>query len=132
MIKKLLLSILLLGFLAGGCYIVGRSFGWVGVIAVIAIFVIICALQFYRIFKLIATIQHAPEGVTQNAVWLSKQIKPGMSLVKVVQRARALGKKISDSPEIYIWQDSSHCLEVTLTDMRIIDIQIKKLDKEGE
>lgn len=126
--KNLFVALLVLILFGAGCYIMAKSsFGWVGVMGVMVVFVAICGIQFYRVFKLLSTIQNAPEGQTQNALWLAKQIKPRMSLVKIVQRAGALGIKVSDSPEIYSWQDDKYRIDVTLVEMRTTDVQIKEL-----
>lgn len=126
--KKLLFALLLLILFGIACYVMGSSsFGWVGVIAVMMVFVVICGVQFYRTFKLLATIQNAPEGRVHNALWLAQNIKPGMSLVKIVQRAGALGKKQSDAPEVFGWQDDKHRIDVTLAEQKVVDVQIHTL-----
>lgn len=125
--SKFIFIPLLLIILAVACYVVGKSFGWLGIMAIILTFIAICGLQFYYTFRLLARIQNTPEGYTTNALWLAKQIQPGMKLIKTVQRAGALGKKVTDSPTVYTWQDEAYRVKVTFTEQRVSHAEVEEL-----
>lgn len=91
----------------------GWAFGWAGIMLGTVFIVVLAASPAYRIYKLIGAINSTPEGQTANAALLHQQISTGMPLLTIVQIARALGKQISDNPDIYIWQDQHQRVQVT-------------------
>lgn len=121
-----------LAFLAGACFLFGSLFGWIGVIGVTTIFTVICLFYFYRTMKLLSIIQSMPEGQTPHAQYLHHHITEGMTLVKIVQIAQALGKKISLQPLIYTWEDKEHRVTVTIENERATHIELTPLNNQNE
>ncbi|RUS66971.1 hypothetical protein CUZ56_00908 [Saezia sanguinis] len=126
--NKFLGAICVLAVLSIACWVLGRSFGWIGILAIVFLFVILCGFQLYSTVKLISTINHAPEGYTANASRLVQQIRIGMPLVKVVQTAQALGKKTSTQPDTYIWQDAHHRVIVTVENQKAAHIELQPVE----
>lgn len=125
--SKLIFIALMLIILVAACYVVAKSFGWLGIMAIVLTFIVICGLQFYHTFRLLARIQNSPEGYVTHALGLAKQILPGMKLIKIVQRAGALGKKVADSPAVYTWQDDTYRVKVTFTEQRVSHAEVEEL-----
>lgn len=109
------------------CWYFDRRFGWLGLFAALAIFTVICGIQFYHAAKLMRVIREAPEGITDDAVKLAQCIKPGMSILKIVEKARALGRKVASNPVIYEWRDPQHCLQVTLSNQKAAEVTLSQV-----
>lgn len=129
-LRSTLIIIILMLLLSGGIAMFGKSFGWIGVLGVTAIFIVICFFEFYRSMKLVNAISAAPEGYTLNADSLYNCIQPGMSLIKAVQTAQALGKKIGTQPDRYCWEDKSQRLTVTVENKKVVQVELEALAEQ--
>lgn len=109
----------------------GKSFGWIGILGVTAIFIAICFFEFYRSMKLVNTISTAPEGYTPNADLLYNRIQPGMSLIKAIQTAQSLGAKIGTQPDQYCWQDQHQRLTITVENKKIMQVELEPLEEKN-
>lgn len=125
-----LIIIILMLLLSGAIAMFGRSFGWIGILGVTAIFIAICFFEFYRSMKLVNVIGTAPEGYTLNADFLYTRIQPGMSLIKAVQTAQALGKKIGTQPDRFCWEDENQRLTVTVEDKKVVQVELETIEKK--
>jgi len=126
--RKFLVILVALLLMAAASFLFGSLFGWVGALAVTAIFIIICFFYFYRTMRLLSAIQAMPEGRTVHAQYFYQHISQGMSLIKIIQIAQALGKKISADPAIYTWEDEQHRVTITFENEKATDMEITTLD----
>ena len=123
-LPRVLMAFIALAFLVAMTIIFGRAFGWLGVLAVTAVFTLICFYFFYRTMRLLKAIQAMPEGRTAQAQYVHAHIRTGMNITKIVQIAQALGKKISDEPIIYIWEDKQNRVSVTFENNKATTIEL--------
>ena len=122
-----LIALLALAFLVAMTIIFGKAFGWLGVLVVTAVFTLICFYFFYRTMRLLKAIQVMPEGYTAQAEYFHAHIRTGMNITKIVQIAQALGKKISDNPIIYVWEDKQNRVAVTFENNKATAIELTPL-----
>jgi hypothetical protein len=65
-------------------------------------------LQFSRALRAMKLAGQAPVGHVPSAVMLNAKLKPGMTLLQVIQLTRSLGRRASpegEQPERWEWSD---------------------------
>lgn len=90
-----------------------QSYGWQGVVMAISLIVFWLLLQFSRALRAMKEAGQAPKGQVGSAVMLNAKLKPGMTLMQVIQLTRSLGRRVSETPEVWAWADEGGS-EVTL------------------
>jgi hypothetical protein len=84
-----------------------QSYGWQGVLFAATMIVFWLLLQFNRAVRVMKGAAGAPVGHVDSAVMLNAKLKRGMTLLQVLTLTKALGRKLSDSPESWAWRDDS-------------------------
>ena len=64
-------------------------------------------LQFNRTVRAMKNAADAPVGLIDNAVMFNARLRAGMALVQVIAVTKSLGRKVSDAPEVWRWQDAA-------------------------
>jgi hypothetical protein len=82
------------------------GWGWPGVVLGITVTVFWLLLQFSRSLRVLKNASQRPVGTVYSAVMLHSKLKPGMTLLQVLQITRSLGTKLSEDPETWAWADS--------------------------
>jgi len=82
-----------------------RQYGWQGVAFAAAAIVFWLLLQFNRALRVMKRAADAPVGHVGSAVMLNAKLKSGMPMIQVVPLTGSLGRKLSGSPETWVWRD---------------------------
>ena len=82
------------------------SYGWQGVVMAASLIVFWLLLQFSRTLRVMKSAGNAPIGEVDSAVMLNAKLKPGMPLMRVLTLTGSLGRRVSDSPEVWAWSDA--------------------------
>jgi hypothetical protein len=64
-------------------------------------------LQFSRSLRVMQNAGRSPVGLVPSAVMLHSRLKPGMTLMDIVQVSKSLGRQVSEQPEAWSWTDDS-------------------------
>ena len=83
------------------------SYGWPGLFLALTIVVFWLLLQFSRTLRVLRQAGNAPVGHVQSAVMLHSKLHVGMPLVKVLPLTQSLGRKVSETPEVWAWADNT-------------------------
>jgi hypothetical protein len=84
-----------------------QQYGWQGVLFAVTAVIFWLVLQFNRTVRAMKNASNKPVGHVGSAVMLHSKLKPGMTMLQVIQLTRSLGRKVSDAPERYEWADES-------------------------
>lgn len=84
-----------------------QTYGWQGVVFALTAIVFWLLLQFNRALRAVKTASGRPVGEVGSAVMLNAKLQPGMPMMKVLGLTGALGRKLSEDPETWIWTDAS-------------------------
>jgi hypothetical protein len=84
-----------------------QQYGWQGALFALTAVVFWLLLQFNRAMRVMKNASNAPIGHVRSAVMLHSKMKPGITLMQVIQMTRSLGRKLSDDPECFEWADDS-------------------------
>jgi hypothetical protein len=84
-----------------------QQYGWQGLVFAGSAIVFWLLLQFNRTLRVMRKAADSPIGHVDSAVMLHAWMKPGVTLMQIVQHTRSLGRKVSDDPERYEWSDAS-------------------------
>lgn len=82
------------------------GYGWQGVVMAISVIVFWLLLQFSRALRAMKNAGSAPIGQVDSAVMLNAQLKPGMTLMRVITLTGSLGRRVSETPEVWAWSDA--------------------------
>jgi hypothetical protein len=84
------------------------QYGWRGVALAVSVIVFWLLLQFSRALRAMKNAGAAPVGHVPSAVMPNAKLKPGMTLLQVIQLTRSLGRRIGaegEEPERWEWAD---------------------------
>ncbi|RMX04328.1 glycerate kinase [Corticibacter populi] len=82
--------------------------GWTGFFAVFGVVVFFFLLHFTKVMRVLRIAANTPKGVISSAVMLNARLRPGMSMLQVVQQTRSLSvpqSPLDVQPEIHRWTD---------------------------
>ena len=109
-----------------------QSCGWQGLVFAATVIVFWLLLQFSRALRAMKNAADAPLGHVDSAVMLNAKLKPGMSMLQLLNVTRSLGRKLSADPERYEWADASGAaVTVTLVKGRCTEWQLRR-DAEAD
>jgi hypothetical protein len=83
-----------------------QAYGWQGAVAGLSLVVFWLLLQFNRSVRAMKNASNAPVGHVGSAVMLNAQLKAGMPMMQVIGLTKSLGRKLSDAPETWRWDDA--------------------------
>jgi hypothetical protein len=89
------------------------GYGWPGIAMAVTVVAFWLILQFNRAVRVMKNASETPVGHVVSVVMLHAKLKSGMPMIQVVGLTRSLGKKLSDSPETFLWTDAGG-LELTV------------------
>lgn len=93
------------------------TYGWRGVVLAVTITVFWLLLQFTRALRAMRQAGQSPVGQVGSAVMFNARLKPGLTLLQVIQMTRSLGERVGpegEEPERWRWTDGGGST-VTLT-----------------
>ena len=83
------------------------SYGWPGLALAFTVIVFWLLIQFNRSVRVMRDAGEAPIGHVPSAVMLHAKLRVGLPMLQVVRLTRSLGKRLSESPEVWVWADES-------------------------
>jgi hypothetical protein len=83
-----------------------NMYGWQGVAVAITAIVFWLLLQFNRAVRVMKNAGSAPLGHVASAVMLNAKLRAGMQMLQVVTLTRSLGRRVSETPEVWAWADA--------------------------
>lgn len=94
--------------LAAAAVVLGYlKYGWPGLLLALSIVVFWLLLQFSRSLRVLRMAAGRPVGHVDSAVMLHSRLSAGLPLSKVLPLTRSLGRKVSETPEVWSWADDS-------------------------
>jgi hypothetical protein len=81
-------------------------YAWQGVLVAVTAVVFWLLLQFNRAIRVMKNAASAPVGHVDSAVMFNAKLRAGMQMLKVVTLTRSLGRRVSESPEVWAWADA--------------------------
>lgn len=99
--------------------------GWKGVLLVTSVIIFWLLLQFSQLMRIMRRTGSAPVGYTADALQLQARVKPGMTLLQVVQATGSLGHKTGTAPDVYTWSDAHHRVDVTMADAKVAQVVLR-------
>jgi hypothetical protein len=120
--------------LAAAAVVVGWfGWGWPGVVLAVTVTVFWLVLQFNRAVRVMRSASGAPVGHVASAVMLHARLQPRMTLVKVIGVTKSLGRRVSESPEVWAWADpGGNTLQVTLARGRVTQWSLVRADGDND
>jgi len=91
-----------------------RVYGWPGVAMAATVVVFWLLLQFNRTLRVMQNAGRAPVGLVPSGVMLNAKLKPGMTMLEILQLTKSLGKEHPNVPDTWEWQDQGG-VTVTVT-----------------
>ncbi|MBT9503006.1 MAG: hypothetical protein IV092_17305 [Burkholderiaceae bacterium] len=81
------------------------SYGWQGIVLAVSLVAFWLLLQFSRVMRLLQKAGSAPKGSVASAVMVHSKLRDGMRLMDVIALTRSLGIRLSETPEVWRWED---------------------------
>ena len=83
------------------------SYGWPGIALAFSVIVFWLLIQFNRSVRVMRDASESPVGHVPSAVMLHSKLSAGMPMLQIVRLTKSLGRRVSESPEIWSWTDDS-------------------------
>jgi uncharacterized protein (DUF58 family) len=90
------------------------SYGWPGIALAFSVIVFWLLIQFNRSVRVMRDASESPVGHVPSAVMLHSKLNVGQPMLQIVRMTKSLGRRVSESPEIWSWTDDSGA-EVRIT-----------------
>lgn len=91
----------------------GWQYGWPGVLLAVSVIVFWLLLQFTRTLRTMRTAARSPLARVDSAAMFAAGLRPGLSLLQVIQSTRSLGERVdgadasgADGGERWRWADA--------------------------
>jgi hypothetical protein len=83
-----------------------QFYGWQGVAVAVTAVVFWLLLQFNRAIRVMKNAAGKPIGHVDSAVMLNAKLRAGMQMLHVVMLTHSLGRRVSETPEVWSWADA--------------------------
>ena len=83
------------------------SYGWPGIALAFSVIVFWLLIQFNRSVRVMRDASESPVGHVPSAVMLHSKLGVGLPMLQIVRLTKSLGRRVSESPEIWSWTDDS-------------------------
>ena len=83
------------------------GYGWPGLALAFTVIVFWLLIQFNRSVRVMRDASQSPVGHVPSAVMLHSKLRTGLPMLQIVKLTKSLGKRISESPEVWTWADDS-------------------------
>jgi hypothetical protein len=83
------------------------SYGWPGIALAFSVIVFWLLIQFNRSVRVMREASESPVGHVPSAVMLHSKLSVGLPMLQIVRMTKSLGKRVSESPEVWSWSDDS-------------------------
>lgn len=79
--------------------------GWRGLALGVTVVVFWLLLQFGRVLRTMRAASARPVGRVDSAVMLQARLRPGLTLLQVIDRSGSLGERLDDGADRWRWRD---------------------------
>ncbi len=83
------------------------GYGWPGLALAFSVIVFWLLIQFSRSVRVMRDAGDSPIGHVPSAVMLHAKLQVGLPMLQIVRLTKSLGKRLSESPEVWAWADES-------------------------
>jgi hypothetical protein len=83
------------------------SYGWPGIALAFSVIVFWLLIQFNRSVRVMRDASESPVGHVPSAVMLHSKLAVGLTMLQIVKLTKSLGRRVSESPEVWSWTDDS-------------------------
>ena len=83
-----------------------QFYAWQGVAVAVTAIVFWLLLQFNRAIRVMKNAAGKPVGHVDSAVMLNAKLRAGMQMLHVVTLTHSLGRRVSETPEVWSWADA--------------------------
>lgn len=83
------------------------GYGWPGLALAFTVIVFWLLIQFNRSVRVMREASESPVGRVPSAVMLHAKLRAGLPMLQVVKLTKSLGRRLSESPEVWSWADDS-------------------------
>lgn len=83
------------------------SYGGPGLALALTVIVFWLLIQFNRSVRVMRDAADAPIGHVPSAVMLHAKLRVGLPMLQIVKLTKSLGRRLSESPEVWAWADES-------------------------
>ena len=83
------------------------SYGWPGVVLAVSVIVFWLLMQFSRSVRVMRDASESPVGRVPSSVMLHSKLRTGLPMLQIVKLTKSLGRRVSESPEVWAWADDS-------------------------
>ena len=109
-----------------------RLYGWAGIAMAATVVVFWLLLQFNRTLRVMKNAGHAPIGMVPSGVMLNAKLKPGMTMLEILQVTKSLGRERPDLPDTWEWRDEGGVtVTVTLPGGKLQSWHLTRPDSSG-
>ena len=82
-----------------------KAYGWQGAVFAVTVVVFWLLLQLNRALRAMKRAASQPVGHVDSAVMLNARLRSGMTMLQIIGLTRSLGRRVSQEPEVWRWQD---------------------------
>ena len=83
------------------------GYGWPGLALAFTVVVFWLLVQFNRSVRAMRDASQSPVGHVPSAVMLHAKLRAGLPMLQIVGLTKSLGRRLSESPEVWSWADDS-------------------------
>ena len=83
------------------------GYGWPGLALAFSVIVFWLLIQFNRSVRVMRDASESPVGHVPSAVMLHSKLAVGLTMLQIVKLTKSLGRRVSESPEVWSWTDDS-------------------------
>ena len=83
------------------------GYGWPGLVLAFSVIVFWLLIQFSRSLRVMRDASESPVGHVPSAVMLHSKLSVGQPMLQIVRMTKSLGRRVSESPEIWSWSDDA-------------------------
>jgi hypothetical protein len=110
-----------------------RLYGWPGLVMAATVAVFWLLLQFNRTLRVMKNAGRSPVGMVPSAVMLNARLKPGMTMLEMLQVSKSLGRQLADPPDTWEWADEGGAkVTATLAGAKLQSWQLTRPDSPDD
>ena len=100
---------------------------WPGVALAASVIAFWLLLQFSRSLRVMRAAAGSPVGRVDSAVMLNAKLDKGWPMLKLIAATRSLGRRVSETPEVWAWADDGGAeVAITLVGGRIASWELTR------
>jgi len=110
-----------------------KAYGWQGAVFAVTVVVFWLLLQLNRALRAMKRAASQPVGHVDSAVMLNARLRSGMTMLQIIGLTRSLGRRVSQEPEVWRWQDEGEsAVMLTLRGGKLHEWTLERAVAPGE